>query len=79
MDLLYLDFTEINPLRTGKENVLVITDAFFKFSIAVVTLNQKALTVAKILMDKWFHVYGILAHIHSDQGKCFNNDIIKAL
>ena len=79
MDLLCLDFTKIDPSRTGKENVLVITDAFSKFSVAVVTPNQKALTVAKVLVDKWFHVYGIPAHIHSDQGKCFDNDIIKAL
>ena len=79
MDLLCLDFMKIDPSRTGKENVLVITDAFSKFSVAVVTPNQKALTVAKVLVDKWFHVYGIPARIHSDQGKSFDNDIIKAL
>ena len=79
MDLLCLDFTKIDPLRTGKENVYVITDAFSKFSVTVLTPNQKALTVAKVLMDKWFHVYGIPAHIHSNQGKSFDNDIIKAL
>ena len=59
--------------------MLVITDAFSKFSIAVITPNQKAITIAKVLVDKWFHVYGIPACIHSDQGKSFNNDIIKAL
>ena len=48
MDLLCLDFTKIDPSRTGKENVLVITDAFSKFSVAVITPNQKALTVAKV-------------------------------
>ena len=58
MDLLCLDFTKIDPSRTGKENVLVITDTFSKFSITVITPNQKALTVAKVLVDKWFHVYG---------------------
>ena len=79
MDLLCLDFTKIDPSRTGKENVFVITDAFSKFSVTVITPNQKALTVAKVLVDKWFHVYGIPARIHSDQGKCFDNDIIKAL
>ena len=79
MDLLCLDFTKINPSRIGKENVVVITDAFSKFSYAVVTPNQKALTVAKILVDKWFHVYRIPARIHSNQGKSFDNDIIKVL
>ena len=79
LDLLCIDFTKVNPSRTGKENVLVMTDAFTKFSQAIVTTNQKALTVAKVLVDKWFHVYGIPAWIHSDQGKSFDNEILDHL
>ena len=59
MDLLCIDFTKVDPSKDGRENVLVLTDAFSKFSQAIVTPNQKALTVAKVLVDKWFHVYGI--------------------
>ena len=54
-------------------------DAFAKFSVAVTTNNQQALTVAKALVEHWFHVYGILSHIHSDQGRSFKNKIIDAL
>ena len=79
LDLLCIDFTKVDPSRTGKENVLVMTDAFTKFSQAIVTPNQKALTVAKVLVDKWFHVYGIPARIHSDQGKSFDNEILDHL
>ena len=79
MDLLCLDFMKIDPSRTGKENVLIMTNAFSKFSVAVVTPNQRALIVAKVLVDKWFHVYGVPSHIHSDQGKSFDNDIIRSL
>ena len=79
LDLLCLDFTKIDPSKTGKENVLVMTDAFSKFSVAVVTPNQKALTVAKALVEKWFHVYGIPSRIHSDQGKSFDNEVIRSL
>ena len=79
MDLLCLDFTKIDASRTGKENVLVMTDAFSKFSVAVTTPNQRALTVAKTLVDKWFHVYGIPTRIHNDQGKSFDNKIIRSL
>ena len=61
MDFLCLDFTKIDTLTTGKENVLVITDAFSKLSFPVIMPNQKALTVAKILIDKWFHMYRIQA------------------
>ena len=52
LDLLCLDFTKIDPSKTGKENVLVMTDAFSKLSVTVVTPNQKALTVAKALVEK---------------------------
>ena len=79
LDLVCLDFTKINPSKTGKENVLVITDAFTKFSLAVCTPNQTAKTVAKILIEKWFHVYRVPSQIHSDQGRCFDSNIIKAL
>ena len=79
LDLVCLDFTKVDPSKGGKENVLVMTDAFTKFSVAVTTNNQQALTVAKALVKRWFHVYGIPSRIHSDQGKSFDNKIIDAL
>ena len=79
LDLVCLDFTKINPSKTGKENILVITGAFTKFSLAVCTPNQMAKMVAKILIENWFHVYGVPSRIHSDQGRCFDSNIIKAL
>ena len=59
MDLLCIYFTMVDHSKSGKENILVLTDAFTKFSQAFVTPNQKAPTVAKILVDKWFDIYGI--------------------
>ena len=59
MDLLYIDFTKVDPSKSGKENILVLTDAFTKFNQAFITPNQKALTIAQILVDKWFYVYDI--------------------
>ena len=79
MDLLCIDFMKVDPSKDGKENVLVMTDAFSKFSVAVVMTNQQAKTVAKALVDKWFYVYGIPTRIHSDQGKSFDNKIIEQL
>ena len=67
LDLLCIDFLKVEPSRGSKENILVLTDAFTKFSQAFITNNQKALTVTKILVEKWFYVYGILAHIQSDK------------
>ena len=79
LELLCIDFTKADPSKGEKENVLVLTDAFSKFIQAFVTNNQKALTVTKILVDKWFNVYGIPSRIHSDLGRSFNNEIISNL
>ena len=73
MDLVYINFTRVDPSKSGKENILVLTDAFTKFSQAFITPNQKVLTIAKILVDRWFYVYGIPTRIHSDQGRSFDN------
>ena len=45
MDLLCIDFVKIDPLKNSKEDILVLTDTFSKFSQAFVTNNQKAITV----------------------------------
>ena len=79
MDLVCIDFTKVDPSKDGKENILVLTDAFTKFSQAFVTPNQKAITIAKILVDKWFYTYGIPACIHSNKGCSFDNEIMSHL
>ena len=35
--------------------------------------------MAKILIEKWFSVFGIPARIHSNQGRSFDNEIIASL
>ena len=79
MDLVCVDFTKVDSLKDGKENILVLTDAFSKFSQAFVTPNQKVITIANILVDKWFYVYGIPACIHSEKGCSFDNEIMSHL
>ena len=54
------------------EDVLIITDAFTKFVVAVPTRNQKAEMVEKVekvLVSEWFTRYGVPFRIHSDQGR----------
>ena len=74
-----IDFTKVDPLKDSKENILVLTDAFTKFSMVFVTLNQKAITIAKILVNRWFYVYDIPARIHSDKGHSLDNEIMSHL
>ena len=74
LNLLCIDFTKADPLKDGKENILVLTDAITKCSQAFITPSKKVLSVAKILVDKWFCVYGIPTQIYIDQGQYFNNE-----
>ena len=79
MNLVCIDFTKVDPSKDSKENILALTDAFTKFSQAFATPNQKVITIAKILVDKWFYTYGIPAHIHIDKGCSFDNEIMSHL
>ena len=79
MDLICVDFTKMDPLKGGKENILVLTNAFTKFSQVFVTPKQKMITVVKILVDKWFYVYGIPVCMHSNKGWNFDNEIMSHL
>ena len=59
MDLVCIDFTKVDPLKSSKENILVLTDAFTKFSQAFITPNQKALTMAKITGHYIYHLWSL--------------------
>ncbi|MCG7878772.1 MAG: DDE-type integrase/transposase/recombinase, partial [Candidatus Thiodiazotropha endolucinida] len=79
LDIVAMDFTQLEKASDGRENVLVVTDVFSKFTIAVPTRDQKAKTVAQILVKEWFHKFGIPKRLHSDQGRNFESSIIRQL
>ena len=79
MDLVCIDFLSMEPDSSGISNVLVVTDHFTRYAQAFPTRNQKAQTVAKILVDKYFLHYSLPARIHSDQGRDFESQLIKEL
>ena len=39
--------------------------------------NQSASTKVNLLMDKWYFVYRIAAHIQSDKDGSFNNKVLE--
>lgn len=77
--VLAIDFTMLEMARDGKEHVLVMTDVFSKFTQAVPTSDQRASTVAGILVREWFYKFGIPARIHSDQGRNFESALVHQL
>ena len=58
---------------------LVITDVFTKFTVAVVTRNQRADTEAKALVSQWFTRHGVPQRLHSDNGRNFTSAIVARL
>jgi len=52
LEVLAIDFTVLEPASDGRENVLVMTDVFTKFTQAIPTRYQKAGTVAKVLQKE---------------------------
>ncbi|KAJ8286180.1 hypothetical protein GJAV_G00035430 [Gymnothorax javanicus] len=79
LELICMDFLSIEPDRSNTKDVLVITDHFTKYAVAVPTSNQKARTVAKCLWDNFIVHYGIPEKLHSDQGPDFESRLIKEL
>ena len=79
LELVCMDFLSIEPDSKGIKDVLVITDHFTKYSIAVPTKNQKATTVAEALWENLISVYGWPEQLHSDQGRDFQSKVISEL
>jgi len=78
-EILTMDFTVLEPTTSGKENVLVVTDVFSKFTWAFATKDQKAATVAKILVDEIFNNFEAPKRLHTDQGPQFQSTLIQYL
>lgn len=79
LEIVAIDFTVLDRATDGRENVLVITDVFSKFTQAFPTPDQTAGTIVRVLMEKWFYIYGIPQRLHSDQGRNFEGELLKAL
>ena len=54
LEIVAMDFTMLEMSSDGRESVLVLSDVFTKFTLAVPTKDQKAATVAKVLVKDWY-------------------------
>ena len=63
-------------ISRGNKHVLVVMDHFTKYCEAFPTQDQKARTVANILVSKIFSRFGPPMAIHSDQGSNFESNLI---
>ncbi|XP_076850337.1 uncharacterized protein LOC143500204 [Brachyhypopomus gauderio] len=79
MELVCIDFLCLEPDSKGFANILVVTDHFSRYAQAFPTKDQRAVTVAKVLVEKFFVHYGLPSRIHSDQGRDFESKLIHEL
>ena len=78
-EVVAMDFTLMDKASNGYENILVMTDVFSKYTVAVATADQKSSTFARILVKHWFRRFGPPARLHSDQGRDFEAKLIRDL
>ena len=79
VELVCLDYLTLEPSKGNISNVLVITDHFTRFAVAIPTRNQTVKMTAEVLYNNFIVKYGIPSRLHSDQGANFESGIIKEL
>lgn len=79
LERLAIDFMKLDKGKGNMEDVLVMTDSFTKFAMAVPCRDQKASTVARTLRDRRFVHYGVPVELHSDHGRNFESAVIQEL
>ena len=79
LETIAMDFTQVERSSDGRDTILVITDVFSKWTMAIPVKDQTARTVVKALLDHWFSVFGAPVQIHSDQGRSFEAEVVSLL
>ena len=79
MELVCMDFLSLEPVSSGTANILVITDHFTKYALAIPCRNQTAKTVAEALWENLISHYSWPERLHSDQGRDFESKVIAEL
>ena len=75
-ETLYVDL--VGPLpqtAEGSRYILTCEDGFSRFVSAYPIENKEAVTVAKVLLEKYLVTFGFPTRIHSDNGKEFCNKV----
>ena len=84
MELVHIDYigmevTVVTDKKPIVKNVLVVVDHFTHYVQAFVTKNHTARTMARVLYNNYFSVFGFPQHLMSDQGTEFCGKVIAAM
>ena len=81
MELVHLDFLSLGRKADDNSsvNILIVTDHFMKYAQVYITPKQTAVVVAQTLWENFLVHYGWPEKILTDQGKSFENNVIREL
>ena len=84
LELIHVDFMSVEPTmglnkQPSVKNVLVITDHFMYYAMAVITKDQMAKTVVKVLYERFIAVFGVPTKLLSDHGANFTSALVEEL
>ena len=79
LELVCMDFLQLETSKGGFQYGLVITDHFTRYALAIPTRNTTARTTAEIFFNHFIVHYGIPKRIHSDQGANFESKFMAEL
>ena len=84
LELVHLDYTSIeSTMELNKppmvKNVLVMTDHFMRYALAVVMKDQTAKMVMKVFYECFIAVFGVPTKLLSDRGENFTSVLVEEL
>ena len=84
LELVHLNYTSMESMiELNKppmvKNVLVMTDHFMRYALAVVTKDQMAKMVAKVFYEHFIAVFGAPTKLLSDRGMNFRSALVEEL
>jgi hypothetical protein len=79
LEMVCMDYLTIEMSKGGYQYILVVTDHYTKFALAIPTRNMTAKTTATAFFTEFVVHYGLPKRIHSDQGANFEGEIFKHL
>ena len=80
MELVSMDLvTNLPETASGYKHMLVITDHFTRWVEAYPLRDEKASTIADVLVNEFISRFGVMKRVHSDQGRNFVGAVMKAV
>ena len=78
MQIVAVDILGPLPESDAGNSYLLVVGEYFTHWMEVFPIpNQEVVTVVRTLVDKYFCRFGLPEHLHSDQGKQFESDLLK--